>query len=166
MQVWRLARSVYPALDGEGARRYGGRWNAPGTPVVYTAASLSLAALELLVHLNPDQLPNDLMAYAIDIPDGLAVQRIGVEDLPTGWDRHAEDARLRRLGQAWADPEESSVEDGPDKGVPDKGVPVLNVPSAVIPEERNVLINPRHPDASEVTVSHERPFTFDPRLLE
>ena len=151
MQVWRLARSVYPTLDGEGARRYGGRWNAPGTPVVYAAASLSLAALELLVHLNPDQLPGDLMAYAIDIPDGLAVQRIVVEDLPDGWDRRAEDAELRRRGQAWA-----SAGDAP----------VLDVPSAVIPEERNVLINPRHPDVSYVTITHERPFTFDPRLFE
>jgi RES domain-containing protein len=156
MQVWRLARSVYPALDGEGARRYGGRWNAPGTPVVYTAESLSLSALELLVHLNPAQLPGDLMAYAIDIPDELAVQCIGLEDLPDGWHRRAEDARLRRLGQAWADAERG----------PDPGAPVLKVPSAVIPEERNVLINPRHPDASEVTVSRKRPFTFDPRLLE
>jgi len=150
MQVWRLARSIYPALDGEGARRYGGRWNAPGTPVVYTAASLSLSALELLVHLNPDQLPGDLMAYAIDIPDGLEVQRIDEEELPEGWDRRAEDAELRRLGQAWVAGEDA---------------PVLDVPSAVIPEERNVLVNPRHPDASEVTVSRERPFTFDPRLF-
>lgn len=150
MQVWRLARSVYPVMDGEGARRYGGRWNAPGTPVVYTAGSLSLAALELLVHLNPDRLPEDLMAYAIDIPGRLAVQRIDVEDLPDGWDHRAEDAELRRLGQAWAGAEEAAI---------------LDVPSAVIPEERNVLINPRHPDASEVTVSHERPFTFDPRIF-
>lgn len=151
MRVWRLARSVYPALDGEGARLYGGRWNAPGTPVVYTARSLSLAALELLVHLNPDRLPEDLMAYAIDIPDGLKVHRIDVEDLPDGWDRRAEDAELRRLGQAWAGAEEAAV---------------LDVPSAVIPEERNVLINPRHPDASEVTIARERPFSFDPRLFE
>ena len=66
-------------------------------------------------------------------------------------DRRAEDADLRRLGQAWA-----SVRD----------TLVLDVPSAIIPEERNVLINPRHPDASDVTVERERPFTFDPRLFE
>jgi RES domain-containing protein len=40
------------AFDGEGARLYGGRWNSPGRPVVYTAGSLALAALEVLVHLK------------------------------------------------------------------------------------------------------------------
>ena len=42
------------AFDGEGARRYGGRWNSKGTSIVYAASSLALAALEMLVHLiNP-----------------------------------------------------------------------------------------------------------------
>jgi RES domain-containing protein len=151
MRVWRLARSVYPVLDGEGARLYGGRWNAPGTPMVYAAESLSLAALELLVHLNPDRIPEDLVAYAIDIPDGLDTWRIDPGDLPDGWNRRAEVPELRQLGEAW---------------VQDAITAVLNVPSAVIPEERNVLINPQHPEAPEVRVGRERPFSFDPRLFE
>jgi RES domain-containing protein len=44
--VWRLARRAFAALDGEGARLYGGRWNRAGQPVVYAAQNLSLALLE------------------------------------------------------------------------------------------------------------------------
>ena len=151
MRVWRLARSVYPALDGEGARLYGGRWNEPGTPVVYTAGTLSLAALEQLVHLSPDRLPGDLVAYGVDIPDGLTVEEIAASELPDGWDRRVEAAELRRIGERWAEKKEAAA---------------LSVPSAVIPEERNYLINPRHPAAGEIRVAYQRPFDFDPRLFE
>lgn len=151
MLVWRLARSVYPALDGEGARLSGGRWNGPGTPVVYTAGSLSLAALEQLVHLNPSRLPEDLVAYGVEIPDALQVEQVAASSLPEGWDRRAEVPTLRRIGQTWAEKEEAAI---------------LNVPSAVIPEERNYLINPRHPAAPQARVTRQRPFDFDPRLFE
>ena len=83
MTVWRLARAVYPALDGEGARLNGGRWNEPGTPIVYTAGSLSLAALDVLVHLNPDRLPDDLVAYGIALPtESLQARRVETTELP------------------------------------------------------------------------------------
>jgi len=150
MRVWRLARSVYPALDGEGARRYGGRWNPPGIPVVYTAASLSLAVLEQLVHLSPERLPEDYMAYEIKIPDELALQHVAASDLPDGWNRTVESRVLRRIGAEWANEERASA---------------LSVPSAVMPEERNVLINPAHRDASRMRITSERPVAFDPRLV-
>ncbi len=150
MLVWRLARAAYPVLDGEGAHRAGGRWNAPGTPVVYTAAHLSLAALELLVHVNPDRLPDDLMTYGIEIPQRIATEHVSAGELPDGWDRRTEAPALRRLGEAWAQDQEAAV---------------LSAPSAVIPEERNYLINPRHPGAVEVQVVRQRPFAFDPRLF-
>jgi RES domain-containing protein len=58
MRVWRLCRRQYAvtAFSGIGAKLWGGRWNAPGYPVVYTADSLALAALETFVHLDPDLL--------------------------------------------------------------------------------------------------------------
>ena len=91
MTVWRLARAVYPALDGEGARLNGGRWNEPSTPIVYTAGSLSLAALDVLLHLNPDRLPDDLVAYGIALPtESLQARRVEMTELPDGRDRQAE----------------------------------------------------------------------------
>ena len=150
MLVWRLARATYPALDGEGARRAGGRWNMPGTPMVYTAAHLSLAALELLVHVNPDRLPDDLVAYGIEIPDRLTRKEVKADELSEGWNRRAEVPALRGIGETWAQGREAAA---------------LSVPSAVIPEERNYLINPRHTDAAKVQVAHQRPFAFDSRLF-
>lgn len=73
MYVWRLTRSGQTSLDGEGARRAGGRWNAPGVPVVYTVAHLSLAVVELLVYVRPERVPDDLVALEIEVPDNLAI---------------------------------------------------------------------------------------------
>lgn len=149
MIVWRLARAVYPALDGEGARRQGGRWNAPGTPVVYTSEHLSLAVLEALVHTDLDLLPEDLTAFQIEIPDdvaGPALEAYAQSPFPDDW--QDPDVSVE-LGQAWAA----------------SGSPVLVVPSVVLPRERNVLLNPRHAQVLGVRVAAQEPFAFDARLL-
>ena len=64
----RLAREPFQDLDGEGARLHGGRWNSVGTPVVYTSSTLALAVLEMLVHVDPEDLPKDLVALRPDVP--------------------------------------------------------------------------------------------------
>ena len=151
MRVWRLARKVYPVLDGDGARRYGGRWNDPGTPVVYTAAHLSLAVLELLVNLDADLIPADLTAYEIDVPDGLEVEAVDRNLLPEGWNTAPECKMCRAIGQRWAKEARAAV---------------LSVPSSVVPGETNYLINPQREEASRVRVVAERPFSFDPRLFK
>ncbi len=56
MKVWRLAKSAYAAPTGEGAKKYGARWNQQGLAVVYTSESLALAAFEALVHADSDLL--------------------------------------------------------------------------------------------------------------
>ncbi len=73
MRVWRLAKTDYAKLDGEGARLYGGRWNSAGKAVIYTASSLSLALLEQLVRIDPDEIPDDFVSIAIDLPDDISV---------------------------------------------------------------------------------------------
>ncbi len=45
--IYRVCRRIYASLDGEGARRVGGRWNSPGRAVVYMAQSVALAVLDL-----------------------------------------------------------------------------------------------------------------------
>ena len=93
MLVWRLTRKDHAdnskggnplnhPLSGEGARRYGGLRNHPGTAIVYTSASLSLAVLEYLVNLSIFDLPDDLVAVEIKIPDNLRHSEIAVADLP------------------------------------------------------------------------------------
>jgi RES domain-containing protein len=149
MQVWRIARGVHAALDGEGARLFGGRWNSPGTPVVYTAGSRALAILERLVPTDPEDLPDDLVLFQIEIPDSSSRESVSVATLALDW-RRPRHAQCRSVGDEWAASGRSLV---------------LTVPSSVVPEETNYLINPRHPEATAVRVTEERPFSFDLRLL-
>ena len=84
--VWRIVKAKHQddAFSGEGARRFGGRWNHPGIRVVYTAESRSLAAMEMLVHLDSRAL---LAAYVLAavVIDEKYIQRIDVRNLPLDW---------------------------------------------------------------------------------
>ncbi len=118
----------------------GGRWNPKGVPVVHTAASLALAALELLVHTDDDLLPTELVYFAVDIPDAISMEHVAIGDLPPDWRAYPPTDALQDVGA------------------------VLAVASAVIPEERNFLLNPLHPDFSRITWDAPQPFRSDPRL--
>jgi RES domain-containing protein len=147
--TWRICRNAHQALDGEGARLNGGRWNSEGVAAVYTSSSLALAALEYLAHVDIDDVPDDLVAMAIELPDDAGVETVAVKDLPADWSRGPDHPACVAIGDAWA---------------AEGAALVLLVPSAIVPEEQNVLINPGHPRAGEVAVRSVRPFAFDPRL--
>jgi RES domain-containing protein len=149
MRVWRIAREVYPLLDGEGARRWGGRWNSPGTAVVYTASSSALAVLESLIARDEEDVPEDLILARIRVPDDALIERVEVEALPPDWQAPLHE-RCRAIGDEWAASGRS---------------PILAVPSAVLPEETNYLLNPLHPAMRKCRVVASRRFSFDPRLL-
>lgn len=151
MRVWRLCREAYAEdpLGGRGGLFVSGRWHSRGRRVVYTAGSLALAALELLVHVDADLLPSDLVRLEIDVPDDLGVSRIGVDELPKSWRAYPAPAALRKCGDRW---------------LREASTPVLEVPSAVVPEESNWVLNPEHADARRIRVASIRAFTLDPRL--
>jgi len=140
------------ALDGEGARLNGGRWNSEGVPVVYAAASLSLAVLEYLVHVEPALIPEDLVAMELELPDDPALGAIVDPALfpPGDWRTYPAPEWQAELGDLW-------VEDGTFLW--------LAVPSAIVPEEHNVLVNPRHQRMADVRTVTTRPFRFDRRLV-
>ncbi|MBI4542127.1 MAG: RES family NAD+ phosphorylase [Gemmatimonadetes bacterium] len=150
MRVWRITRRRYRGLDDEGARAAGGRWNSEGLAVVYTSASLSLAALEYLVHVDIEDVPDDLIAMAVEVPDDASVEEVSAAALPKDWNRVPDHAACIEIGDRWAARRESLV---------------LRVPSAVVPEESNLLLNPQHPRTAEVRTVSTRDFAFDPRLL-
>lgn len=152
MIVWRITRAAYRALNGDGARLYGGRWNSEGRAVVYTSATLSLAALEYLVHVEPLLAPSDLVAMEIEVPDapGLGATVTPHRFPPGEWRQYPGPEWQTELGDLW-------IEDGTFLW--------LSVPSAVIPGEYNVLVNPRHAGVSGVRVMSVRPFSFDGRLF-
>jgi RES domain-containing protein len=149
MRVWRLSKAEFArdCLRGEGARLFGGRWNLAGIPVVYSASTLALATLELLVHVDRANAPDDLVAVELDIPPDVSLQSL--ETLPADWQHYPVPPSTQRAGSLWARERASCV---------------LRVPSVVIPREHNYLINPLHPEADRVSITHIEPFSFDPRL--
>jgi RES domain-containing protein len=149
LKVWRLCTRSHAAFDGEGARLAGGRWNVQGTPIVYTSATLSLAAQELFVHLDPDEVPANLLAISADIPDQMQVKTLNPTDLPTVWRQYPAPESLAAIGTAWAESLETAV---------------LSVPSAVIPQERNYLLNPIHPDFVRIRINEPLHFAFGTRM--
>ena len=84
MRAFRLCRANFPAYDGEGAHRVGGRWNSKGTRVLYMSENRSLAVLEILVHLAAS-LPDRYVLGAARLPDGVAVEILNETRLPADW---------------------------------------------------------------------------------
>jgi RES domain-containing protein len=150
--VWRLAlqRSARQAFAGEGARRWGGRWNPVGTAVVYGATTVSLAALEILGHVEPEE-ARVYWLYRVDVADA-QVEVLDLSRLPRGWNAARPRPATAWLGGAWAASLRSLA---------------LLVPSVHVPggEERNVLLNPRHPAFAGLAIPPPRRYAFDPRLL-
>lgn len=152
--VWRIGTDspAYTAedLSGEGARLTGGRWNRRGTPMVYAASSRALACLETVVHLNAGDLPLNRYLVEIRIPDELiaAAARFNPSS-HVGWDAIPEGRVSIEAGQAWVLSGASAV---------------MVVPSVIVPDEPNVLINPRHVDAAAIRATKLRRWTYDQRL--
>jgi RES domain-containing protein len=148
--AWRIVKTarLRAAFDGEGARLHGGRWNSPGTALVYTAESQALAALELLVHLQSSQLLLSFSAVPASF-DAKSVEAVDPVRLPRGWRRYPASPALQQLGDRWAAELRSAV---------------LQVPSAIVPDERNFLLNPAHPDFEKIRIGPPVPFEYDARL--
>jgi RES domain-containing protein len=150
MRAFRLSRNAYPAYDGEGAWRVGGRWNSKGVRVLYMSENRSLAVLEVLVHLSV-ALPDKYLLGSADIPDNLPIERIVDDDLLDNWSTliPSEQVVTKRLGDTWVDRHRSAV---------------LSVPSVIV-GERNYLLNPAHPDFARIEFAEPEPFRFDLRLI-
>ncbi len=138
------------ALDGEGARRYGGRWNLPGVAAVYVAESRALAALEILVHAPREALRLDWMVIELEIPDS-QIERVPQSALPKNWQARPSSRDAQAFGASWLHLGENLA---------------LQLPSVVIPEECSLLINPFHRLMKELTPGMPQPFRFDSRLTE
>lgn len=151
MRLYRLCAPKHAAhaIDGEGARLFGGRWNPRGHAMVYTSEHLSLAVLEVLVHLEPSQLRPARVSVAVDVPDR-EIEEIDPASLPRNWRSQGAQRALQALGLEWLQARRSLA---------------LKVPSAVIPTEHNVLLNPAHPKHERLAATPGEPFSFDPRLF-
>jgi RES domain-containing protein len=151
MRLWRIAQHKY-ALDRlcAGSALYGGRWNPVGLPALYCGASIAICALEKFVHIAQAPLP-PLVLVAVDIPDDSRIFSPSMNELAPGWDALPTSATAQNLGRAWLELGEALA---------------MRVPSAVLPEESNVILNPRHPEFRHVALTVVRPFSFDQRMFK
>lgn len=150
-EAWRIVkqRHVQSAFDGEGARRYGGRWNSPGTSVIYASQSRALCLLEVLAGIRSVK---PLDAYLI-IPirfESSLLTRLEPGDLPAEWRHSPPPPSTQRIGDRWAEEQDSVI---------------LRVPSSIVPDECNYLINPAHPDFARIEIATPEELSSDPRLL-
>jgi RES domain-containing protein len=150
MRAFRIVkkRHALTAFSGDGARAFGGRWNFPGIPMVYSAHTRALAALESLAHYGGAERRMAFVTFEIEIPDKLAV-RIEASALPRDWRRDEPSPSTQAFGSEWQRSGSSAA---------------LVVPSVLVPQEYCVLLNPEHPDIDRIMVMYPEPFTFDARL--
>jgi RES domain-containing protein len=150
MLVYRIARTRHIRdLSGIGARLYGGRWNHPGTALLYASESRSLATVEFLVHLSMPEAPAGLSIATLEIPDDVRPGEIRPSSLPGNWREHPAPAALAELGTKWA---------RANRGL------LLRVPSAVVEGEYNLLINPAHADMPRVAIARVERYRMNSRL--
>ena len=151
--VFRICKTKYAdsAFDGEGAFRFGGRWNSRGTRIVYTAESLSLAVLEMLVHFQDESILSAYSFIEVNVEENLIKSVENIAKLPKKWRISPPPFEVQKIGDDWAKKNSSAV---------------LRVPSSIIPSESNFLINPNHRDFARITFGKLQNFTFDERLLK
>jgi RES domain-containing protein len=153
LQAWRLSKRRYAAdaFSGESPRLYPGRWNPIDVPMVYTSLSLSLAVLEVFVHMPKAAEPNDYVSVKADLPvDERSLERVDRDTLPPDWKR-VDSPATREIGGTWARSLRSLV---------------LLVPSVIIEGEWNALVNPAHPHAQKIQLTPPKLFQFDRRMFQ
>ena len=149
MILYRFTLEKYSKdISGEGARRYGGRWNSKGNAVLYCSCTISLSLLELLIHkASYDEIKTNIL-LTIKVPD-ITVKMLSDSSLKQNWQSDIDYCRF--IGDSWLGSGESLL---------------LKLPSAVIHQEYNILINPAHPDFKKVAVASALFFEFDARLFK
>ncbi|VAX35267.1 hypothetical protein MNBD_UNCLBAC01-1725 [hydrothermal vent metagenome] len=148
LKTYRIIKKEFlKAPHGEGAFKFGGRWNNSGEVVVYSSETKALATLEILVNI---QIAKNLKFYmvSIHIPNNISKETIHLNSLPKKWRIYP--SITVSIGSQWIKNTASCV---------------LKVPSSIIPDEFNYLINPNHKDYKKIKFLEPEKFCFDERFL-
>lgn len=150
MVVYRIDRikRKNDLLSGLGAEKVGGRWNKIGTRAVYTSQNVSLAYLEIVMHLDiSEDLPDDRVLVHIEIPENIEI--IEEKKMPRDWNSFPYNNKTQQVFTKFCKEHKGAV---------------LKVPSAIVTSEYNYIINPLHSDASKIKVVKTERFSLDNRL--
>lgn len=149
--VWRIShkKHIDSAFQTKDYNRSKGRWSSKGTSLIYTSATLSLAALETLVGMEIENFGNIFVSISLKIPDNFPIKKVDENLLPVNWRDTPPPETLVYIGDKW---------------LTSKTTAILRVPSAIIPQEYNYLINPLHPDFEKILIAPPQPFVLDRNL--
>lgn len=136
MRIFRIALNEYCDVSGEGAKRYGGRWNLPGYPALYGSGTVATCLLERLT-VDSELFASDRYIMYSVMEFELDDNRIFVpntDDLPEDWDA----IPPMRVSQEYGTQMLKS------------GILCFGVPSIVDRTSLNYVINPSASDFSNV----------------
>ncbi|MBL7783197.1 MAG: RES domain-containing protein [Saprospiraceae bacterium] len=151
MITFRLTKEQYKYdLSGKGSEITGGRWNSKGVAVLYTSFNRALCMAEVLVHQPAGKLSSDFWLTSIECPQEILSHEVNINDLPDNWRIFPPPLGLKAIG-------DSFILEQKNAG--------LIVPSAVVPGEKNLLLNPKHPDFCNIQIIQSEIFVFDSRLI-
>lgn len=147
--VYAQVRGFDP-LNGVGGLHRSARWHHKGQPAIYAATSPSLALLEVLVHETSESF-RERTLLQLELDDDTEIvtpQRLVrlLVDAP----REEPEKLTRDYGAKWLEEQRSLA---------------LKVPSIVMPYEHNLVINPAHPRADSLRVTHSDVISLDQRLV-
>lgn len=151
IRAYRLVkrRQSATAFDGEGARRFGGRWNSKGQACIYLTSSISLGHLEIMVHISDYHILRQYAVLSLNL-EARDMMVLPDDALPNDWREYPAPLSTAVIGNEWLAGRESAV---------------LSVPGVIVPSERNYLFNPQHPRVTAIIKTvREEVFSFDPRL--
>jgi RES domain-containing protein len=150
LRLWRIVTGPHPVWSGEGARLFGSRWNPRGMPAIYCGTSFAICLLEVLVHANRKSPPSGARCVEAVVPGDVS-REVFPEAAHPGWDDPFDVSVAQGFGRDWIAARRSAV---------------LVVPSVVTGgRDRNVVVNPEHPDAGRIVVGAEGKVMLDPRLF-
>ncbi|MBX3294836.1 MAG: RES family NAD+ phosphorylase [Acidobacteria bacterium] len=136
--------------DGDGAFRYGGRWNSQGKRVLYVSSSLALATLEVLVNLDDEEILPDFLFASVAFAEEFMVRLEDLAQLPPKWRGFPIPEKVQKIGDDWIEGKRSAI---------------LEVPTSVIPKGANYVINLEHPDSKLVQYGNVENLILDSRLI-
>jgi len=152
VKIYRVAKKNFiQDLSGEGARLYGGRWNKKGDAMVYFSEHLSLCVLEVLAHMNYQFFTKDFFYIEAEISEKSITSIIKPKTITENWRMNPPISTTQEYGSNWL---------SSNLGL------ALAVPSAVLPTERNILINPTHKLISKLKIITSDSLDLDSRMIK
>lgn len=146
-KIYRLTRKKYATIEevfsGKGGIYAPGRWHTQGSKIVYFSSSMSLALLETIVNLNVsvEEFHAEYVFIELEIVPGVIQSNVvrsfehnEIASIDAHW-RLPHNLTCRRIGQRWYRQGKHAV---------------LSIPSAVVPYEKNYLINCQRKFVSQI----------------